>query len=453
MADAEKRDGHLTREVLADIALGRTSWSSVLPAALRHLFALCPHCQREMRGFVAQVLRREGEGEAERDLQRAFERAAFKAEGVAVARSWSEDDVEERLQRLLAEPADHRAQMVEDDPPAGIAAASLAERLVERSLSCLPGRPDDALALAELALQVAVHAPSGAASSAVLVRAKAHVGNALRALGRLRSAAAMLREARFLLGPLAQEDPLLDAELASFTGSLERDRRQFPLALGHLERALEIYTELGMRREAVTTLLKLATVHCEGGSLPAAIEVTREVLRILDPDQDRVLMAIARHNLAEFLNEAGDPRAAREVLAADCDGGLLWPDASTQLRILWLEAKIAWNLGEHAAAESGLLAVRDGFLRRDQGLDAALACLGLAALYLEQGRTADVQRLAGDLPAIFAAGGVHREALACLLLVRETIERELLSGQLVAEVSRFLEAARRDPSLRFEPSN
>jgi hypothetical protein len=71
----------------------------------------------------------------------------------------------------------------------------------------------------------------------------------------------------------------------------------------------------------------------------------------------------------------------------------------------------------------------------------------LTEMYLKEGRTADVQRLAGEMVAIFAAKDVHREATAALLLFQEAARREEVSAGLIRELALYLEAARVDPRL------
>lgn len=73
-----------------------------------------------------------------------------------------------------------------------------------------------------------------------------------------------------------------------------------------------------------------------------------------------------------------------------------------------------------------------------------------AVLLLEDGRVAEVKRLAQELEKVFESKGVHREALEALLLFRDAAEREAATPELARRVLGFLFRARHDRGLRFE---
>ncbi|MEA2601731.1 MAG: hypothetical protein QOF89_2723 [Acidobacteriota bacterium] len=104
--------------------------------------------------------------------------------------------------------------------------------------------------------------------------------------------------------------------------------------------------------------------------------------------------------------------------------------------------------GDTGTAERLFLETRDGFVRQGIGYDAAMVSLDLARVYLKEGRTADVQRLAGEMVAIFEAQEVHREATAALLLFQDAARREEVTAGLVRELALYLEAVRADPGLQ-----
>ena len=79
-----------------------------------------------------------------------------------------------------------------------------------------------------------------------------------------------------------------------------------------------------------------------------------------------------------------------------------------------------------------------------------MVSLALAILYLKEGRTADVQRLAEEMLPIFQAQDVHREALAALQLFQEAARQQELTIEKALEVAAYLREARGEPGLRFE---
>jgi hypothetical protein len=179
----------------------------------------------------------------------------------------------------------------------------------------------------------------------------------------------------------------------------------------------------------------------------------RDAVKKLPPDAEPRLYLCGRHNLGFYLTEAGEYTQAADLLAQDEDLYRQFPDAWTQLRRSWLRARIAAGLGDRATAETTFRTVRDGFLAQGIGYDAAMVSLELAGLFLRQGRTADVKRLAEEMIPIFEAQDVHREAAAALLLFQEAARQEAVTATMLRELTDYLRNARNDPSLRFrEPS-
>ena len=84
-------------------------------------------------------------------------------------------------------------------------------------------------------------------------------------------------------------------------------------------------------------------------------------------------------------------------------------------------------------AETALREVRDAFLDRGMDLDAVLATLDLATVYVKQGRADDVQRIAAEAPPLFerrAASPLARTAVDTLAEAagRGSVTLDLLEG-------------------------
>ncbi len=76
--------------------------------------------------------------------------------------------------------------------------------------------------------------------------------------------------------------------------------------------------------------------------------------------------------------------------------------------------------------------------------------LDLATFYLEQGRTADVRRLAEEMLPIFRSREIHRHALTALVLIQRSIQAETVTVALLRHVARYLQRARANPYLAYE---
>jgi hypothetical protein len=79
-----------------------------------------------------------------------------------------------------------------------------------------------------------------------------------------------------------------------------------------------------------------------------------------------------------------------------------------------------------------------------------LVSLDLAKLYLDQGETTKVKRLAEEMAPVFVDVGVHKWAQEALRLFREAAEKEIASVELVERIGRYLHNARLAPGLRFD---
>ena len=82
--------------------------------------------------------------------------------------------------------------------------------------------------------------------------------------------------------------------------------------------------------------------------------------------------------------------------------------------------------------------------------DAALLSLDLAILSIEEGRTAEVRDLAGEMVEIFRFRDVHPEVLAALAVFQAAAGLDAVTAELVRDLAGYLTRARREPGLRFE---
>ncbi len=121
-----------------------------------------------------------------------------------------------------------------------------------------------------------------------------------------------------------------------------------------------------------------------------------------------------------------------------------------QLRVKWLEGKIAAGLGRSGDAIIALAEVRSEFLALDIAYDTALVTLELAEVHASLGHTAAVKRLAQQSVPIFEAQGVHQEARRALALFSQAADEERVSAELVQRVVTYLYRSRYDARVRYE---
>jgi len=278
-------------------------------------------------------------------------------------------------------------------------------------------------------------------------RAWAYVANSRRVKADLRGSEEAFALAFASLRRGAQE-PMDRAVLLDLRASLLRAQRRFPDALRCLRRAIGIFLELGEGHRAGRSLLSMSTVHHFAGALEKAVPVLYQALELIDPSREPRLLLIAWHNLMDDLAEMGRFMEAQKLLVKARPLYQQFSQTWSRNR-KWLEGKIARGLGQRAQAEALFLAARDGFLVEGSAYDTALVSLDLASLYAEQGRMAELKRVAEEMVPIFSSRQIHREALAALTYWRQAIDAETACLDLTG-VASFLKRARHDPALRFE---
>lgn len=327
------------------------------------------------------------------------------------------------------------------------------ELLVERSLETSIKDPVGAEELARLALQVSDHLDSGYYGIGLVedlrARAWAYLANSRRLRSDLRGAEEAFGRAEEHLRKGTQ-DPVERAILLDLKASLLRAQRRFDEALGDLRRAVSIFLQYGHPHRAGRSLLNMENVYHHMGDPEAAIPLLYRALELIDPEQEPRLLLCARHNLIDDLAEAGRFQEAQSLYRETRPFYRDFTDAWTQNRRRWVKGKIVRGLGQTAHAESLFVAARDGFIAEGVPYDTALVSLELAMIYAEQGRTADLKRLAEEMVPIFSSLKIHREALAALAFLKQAIQAEKAGVEVVGRVADYLRRARHDPALRFE---
>lgn len=281
-------------------------------------------------------------------------------------------------------------------------------------------------------------------------RAEAHRANVLRILGELPAADAAWRRISDDIAVEPIDVPDEEAELRSLEASLRIDLRQFEQAEVLLERAEELYREVGDWVGVARVLMQRGSAASYGGDAARAAEFDEQAAGLLDPAKDAALYLQCRKNLAASLVELGRSSEATALLAAHRHSLDDANDPLLLLRWRWVEARIARVENRNHEAETLLLEVRNGWLSRQRPYDAALAALDLAEIDLARGDWQRVKRQARLLAPVFEMKGVHREAKAALILFQDAASAERLTLEFLAALRWYLQFAPRDRSLRFD---
>jgi tetratricopeptide (TPR) repeat protein len=320
------------------------------------------------------------------------------------------------------------------------------ELLLQQSRIGGAEEPRRAAWLAEVAIAVAGRLDPGLYPLAMIetlqARAWGTLGNARRILSDFRGAEEAFDEADVHLtrggGELLEKGSLLDLR-----ASLRNAQGRTAEATRLLDRAVAVFRRIGQQHLVGRALISQGYVRVCAGDGEAAVEALRRGLALADTGSEPRLALAAQHCLAYLLNDMGRTAEAGALLARNRRLYEEHGDRMDLVRYRYLQGRIAAAAGEAEAAEAAFLEVRQAFLDAGIGCDAALTSLDLAALYVRQGRMAEVRTLAAEMVAVFRSHEVHREAMAALGLFRQAAESDSVTSALVLEVSGHLQRARR----------
>jgi tetratricopeptide (TPR) repeat protein len=442
-------DRHPTREMLESFANGSLP-SHAARAIVAHLVGGCSQCRESMAltaGPLFTPLPEEVEISAELDA--AYDSAISAAYAAALAKTGG---VGRR------EPA--RVPGAEGLPlpgEAGFATPDVCETLLDRSFALRFSDPGAMLRLAELAAQsseeldVEVYGVESVAD--LQARAWAEVANAHRIIGDLPQAERMMTRAVDCRSRGTGDARLL-ARLSDLAASIACAQRRFDQAFRLLDIAYSIYIKLDDRHAAGMVLITRGLYAGYTGEPLEGIRILVHGLNTMDREREPKVAFLALHNIALLRAELGEYEEARRSLQQMRPLYARFNDEVVNITFRWVEGQIAAGLGELEEAEAAFIEARDRFDRIGLGYRAALVSLDLVAVWLQQSRTGEIRQIVAELLVTFRAVGVEREALAGILLLRDAVECEQATVELIHLIAHSLgkldgrAAPQLDPEIR-----
>ena len=209
-------------------------------------------------------------------------------------------------------------------------------------------------------------------------------------------------------------DLRLAARVANIAASLACDQRRFVTAHELVDLAYQYYWHMGDRHMAGRALItKGHYAACEErpeGALPLILQG----FQLLDPARDPQLTASVLQNTIHCAVAAGRYKDGQMLLWQARLHRLLPDDGINRLRLWSTEGMIWTGLGQLERAEQAFQEAKDGFESHGLWMQAALAGLELAKIWLRQGRDEEVLPLAEGLVETFCKMGIRRETVAAL---------------------------------------
>jgi tetratricopeptide (TPR) repeat protein len=443
-------DRHPETALLTELGRGRLSRQRNREI-VRHLLARCESCCRilaarslPLRGRVAPA------GDLARfDYTSAFDEAWRETERRQAVLASERADAPELLRELLAQPRERQRTLA--SASSRYHTWALCELVLEAAREWGFQDPARAVDLSRLGVEIAELLDAGAYGEGrvndLRARAWAVLGHAHRIQSDFGQAEEGFAKAERLLKK-GTGDPLEKAHVILLKASLRGNQRRFREAFRLLDRVMAIAHRCGDRQLCGKALIMKGFQVGLANDPEAAIRYLAEGLRKVDPATDRRLLMAAQHNLVLYTTESGRYQEARRLLESSRPLYHQVGDQMGLLRLRWLEGKIAIALGQFDAAEEILRGVRKDLIERGLGFDTALLLLDLAYIYAQQGRGAEMRRLAEEMLPVFKSRDIHREAFAALLVFQKSAEMERVTLGLIREVSHYIQETRATGSPR-----
>ncbi|HYU32304.1 MAG TPA: hypothetical protein VEW48_09080 [Thermoanaerobaculia bacterium] len=457
----EDIDDHYSREELWEAFLGLLSPERTA-AVWRHFESGCSVCARAVFGLLAELMgeppepieeARAGlavcEGEELDAYDLAIDRALERALQVAGHLKKETARVPEALE-LLAEKG---GQAFGREAPVRLRGLAGVEALLQKSWEIRYDDPREMVFQAGLASAWAQRLDPARYGAGfvrdVQCRALIELGNAYRVADELGMAQKTLDEAARLILE-GTGDELLEARLCDVQASLYAARRFFTESCEALDTVHAVHERRGDRHLAGRALISKSLYRSYQGRTEEAERLNRRGLDLIDPDREPALYWTAVYNLLYLMVDQGRFREARNLLFRHRSHCVAIRGKIALLKNRAIEGRIAAGMGNLVQAETIFREVRQGFQVEGLGYKAALASLELAVVLDEAGRTAEARQVILEAADIFLSLGVHREALAAMLVLRKASEQGIATPALLRSTIQFLIRAEDNPGLAAE---
>lgn len=444
---------------------GVFSTGEAIQEVLTHLSDVCLTCRGEISAWLSA-----------RELSQAGKRGVADFEAVRRGRieraatlrdTRARRDVRRLLDRLFGESGPVRGADLSSVGESLATQLALVELSVERGRRLLHVSPVESFRWFGLACEVACQPVAELERHededlwrllerrliAQKVRAFAYRGNSRRIQEDLVGAEADLARAGSMVRTEGITDLVVCAEVHGLTASLCRAQRRFQKAAGFIDSSLVLYRLSGQRLAALRSATTAATIYRAKEDVDTALKITRKARIELDelggPRVDARLDLLLRHNEIFYLTDLEEYEEANSRLQVSRSTYKRFPEPWTQLRLKWVQGRIARGLGDLDGARSALSVARDGFIESGSSYDAALVSLELALVYLETGQTWLVQALAASMVQAFRKLAVRREALAAMRLFHMAALRDQVSEELTQRLLRYYSQAQFSPGRRL----
>ena len=421
-------DAHPAEASLVRFARGRAAGAEGRDV-VAHLLGGCEPC-RSLTAAAFEGLDDTAAPDAGGDLD------LRKAEALAAEQRAGAGALWERLESL---PHARRRVVVRNSPRYWT--LGLCDLLMQRALAAGFDDPRAALALSELAVDVAEHLDERTLGRPLVrdyqARALGYRANALRVSSDFRLAESLLARAEELLEE-GTGDVVDRGLLFRFQAALQSDRGEIQEAIRFQRKALRLVRRAGDRRLENRISITLGGLLGRANRPSEAVRLLSKTLGRLEPSEPQLILG-CRHNLALYLQDCGRLDEALQILSETSDLYREVGDRMTLAKMRVLQGELARASGRESLAEMSFRAAIDDYQNAGVPVGAGVAALELAALLLDEGRTSEVLDLAARLHRLFVDLDAPREALTAASLFHEAARGEALTRALLNDLRHRIE--------------
>lgn len=436
----QRRSWHISEELIGRFLRAETS-KDESREVVRHLLGGCQECaERSLRaaagkGFLSRplVIPADWDQAYEEVFNRVITWATAEEQRLALEklRGWA--------QWAYLEPLSPQVRFSTVEADASYQTYGLFERLLEASRWASRREPAEAVDIVRLAVVIAEHldpAEIGEERVADLQAiAWANLGNARRIANDFEGARRAFNEAWRILED-GTGDAAERAELISFEASYMKAIGEFELAESTLEEAFEIYRDLADSHRQGRILFQMGDIigHVDP---ERGLGHIRKALTLLDREREPRLDLCAQHDLALYLTESGRPREALAILERSRPLYEQFQDDLTQLRMHWLEGKIACRLGELKDAETIFSQLWEELRALNLHQEVVLVTIDLAEVLIKKGESARAAELSAECYGIMKNWNLHRDALSAWIVFQHALTHGRMAGSLFKKVGEY----------------
>lgn len=431
---------HASEELLGRFLRLRSSQDEAR-AVVKHLLTGCPECSELAVRLTTEMGLWPEKGSGAAGWEQAYEEVFSRA--MAFASEMEQRVALEKLrgwaQWACLEPLDPQSRFAVVRSDKAYQTFGLYNRLLEASSWISRREPAEAVDIVRLAIVVAEHLEPGEMSTGRIAdlqaSAWAALGNAKRIADDFEGARQAFNEAWRLLEE-GTGDPDERAHLVSLEASYMKAIGEFEMAESYLEEAHEAYRSAGDAHRQGRILFQMGDIIGHVNPERGLAHI-RKALALIDAEREPRLELCARHDLALFLAEGGQPDEALATLERARPLYTQFHDDLTQLRLHWLEGKIAYSLRDYAEAESVFSQVWEEFRALGLNQEVVLVTIDLAQVLADKGEPVRAADLASQCYSIMKHWGLHKDALAAWIVFQKALSHGAVMGDLFQRVSEY----------------